>query len=223
MATREHFEQQLRQLASGIMAMLDLVEEQLNLALQAYRRLDPVLGQKVIELDKHVDRTRYAIEEQCLTLIALQQPAAGDLRLVFTAMNVIVDIERMGNQAKGIAQALKRINYNIEDSDRILQVEEMGKLVQEMLFQAKEAYTARSIELAQQVIDSDAAVDKLYARIFILLTYRTAEVSTTEAAQVEYELLRIARELERFGDLVTHVAERVVYLVTGRIAIATAA
>jgi phosphate transport system protein len=214
--TRERFIRQLTQLANSIMSMLDLVEEQLRLALAAYAGLNPVLGQKVIDLDKHVDRMRLAIEEQCLNLIALQQPAASDLRLVITAMNVIVDIERMGNQAKGIVRALKRFDYQLGEADRIPEIGAMGSAVQEMLQQGKDAFLSRNIDLASHVIECDHDIDKLYAIVYTQLTFRTAQYNTVQEVEREYELLRIARELERFADLVTNLAERTILLVRGQ-------
>lgn len=212
--TREKFEHDLQQLSDDILLMVGRVEEQLSLALAAYERLDPALAKLVNDIDREVNRTRFDIEERCVELIAMQQPAARDLRLIISALNMIVDIERMGDQAKGVMKALQHMHPSTVH-DRPSEILEMGQLVLEMLRRSKEAYIQRDVKLAQQVALMDNEVDKLYARAFTAVMYRMAGAVHADEVESEYELLRIAREFERFGDLVTNVAERLIFLVTG--------
>jgi phosphate transport system protein len=165
-------------------------------------------------LDREINRTRFEIEEKCLELIAMQQPAARDLRLIVAAMNMIVDLERMGDQAKGVNKALHHMHTH-PMGNRPPEIKQMGELVLDMLRKAKLAYMDRNLDLARLVAGSDDEVDKLYAKAFTQVMYRMADANTPEQVEAEYELLRIAREFERFGDLVTNVAERAVFLVTG--------
>jgi phosphate transport system protein len=144
----------------------------------------------------------------------MQQPAARDLRLIISALNMIVDIERMGDQAKGVMKALQHMHPSSIKS-RPAEILEMGQLVLDMLRRSKSAYIARDIKMAQEVALTDNEVDKLYARAFTEIMYRMADASNPEEVESEYELLRIAREFERFGDLVTNLAERLIFLVTG--------
>jgi len=217
MHTRDKFESDLQKLNEDILLMASRVEEQLTLALAAYDRLDPSLTSLVNDLDREVNKARFAIEDKCVELIATQQPAAGDLRLIVSALNMIVDIERMGDQAKGVMKALTQMQVQPQRT-RPAEIHQMGVLVLDMLRRAKDAYVRRDIELARLVADSDNEVDKLYARAFTEIMYRMADTNSSEEIKAEYEMLRIAREFERFGDLTTNVAERLVFLVTGRMA-----
>ena len=214
MHTREKFDRDLQQLNDDIMAMASRVEKQLSLALAAYERLDPSLAALVNEIDREVNKTRFDIEERCLELIAMQQPAARDLRLIIAALNMIVDIERMGDQAKGVMKALQHIRQPVL-ADRPVEIQQMGELVLNMLRRAKQAYAERDIQLAREVGQADNEVDKLYAQAFTKIMYRMAGAGDANQIEAEYELLRIAREFERFGDLVTNIAERLIFLVTG--------
>jgi phosphate transport system protein len=214
MHTREKFQQDLQQLSDDLLLMESRVEEQLSLALASYERLDPALANLVNDIDRQVNKTRFDIEERCVELIAMQQPAARDLRLIISALNMIVDIERMGDQAKGVMKALQHMHPSAIKG-RPQEILEMGQLVLEMLRRSKDAYVQRDITMAQAVALMDNEVDKLYARAFTEIMYRMADASNSEEVESEYELLRIAREFERFGDLVTNVAERLIFLVTG--------
>jgi phosphate transport system protein len=214
MHIRERFEHELEQLNANILHMMDRVEEQMTLAVIAYDRLDPSLSDQITVLDREINRTRFEIEEKCLELIAMQQPAARDLRLIVAAMNMIVDLERMGDQAKGVNKALHHMHTH-PMANRPAEIQQMGQLVLDMLRQARQAYTDRNLDLARIVAGSDDEVDKLYAKAFTQIMYRMADANTPEQVEAEYELLRIAREFERFGDLVTNIAERAVFLVTG--------
>jgi phosphate transport system protein len=214
MHTREKFDHDLQQLSDDILGMQSRVEEQLSLALASYERLDPALAKLVNDIDQEVNKARFDIEERCVALIAMQQPAARDLRLIVSALNMIVDIERMGDQAKGVMKALQHMHPSSIKS-RPPEILEMGQLVLEMLRGSKEAYIQRDTKMAQVVASMDSEVDKLYARAFTEVMYRMADASSPDEIESEYELLRIAREFERFGDLVTNVAERLIFLVTG--------
>ena len=216
MQIRERFEHELEQLNANILLMMGKVEEQISLALAAYAQLDPSLGDRIKILDREVGRMRFEIEEKCLELIAMQQPAARDLRLIVAAMNMIVDIERMGDQTKGVHKALRRMHTRPMEI-RPPEIEEMGQLVFAMLRQARQAFTDRDLDRARLIAGSDDGVDKLYAKAFTEVMYRMADAGTPEQVETEYELLRIAREFERFGDLVINVAEWSIFLVTGTI------
>lgn len=214
MKPREHFDRELQQLSDSIMLMASRVEEELSVVLAAYERLDPTLASVVSDLDRQVNKMRFEIEEHCILLIAKQQPAARDLRLIIASLNMIVDLERMGDQAKGVAKALRHLHGRPRAS-LPPEIAEMGRTVLEMLRSLKVAYANRDIQLAQQIARQDDDVDKLYARAFTYIMYQLASSGSPEEAENEYEVLRIAREFERFGDLVTNVAERLIFIVTG--------
>lgn len=214
MSTRERFERKLTELRADILAMGSLVEEELHMALEALRTLDPEIARAVNEKDVVVNQTRFAIEEKCFALIVTQQPAARDLRAIITAMNMIVDLERMGDQAKGIAKVVRHLQ-KFPEQERPTGLEAMGQMVSQMIRQAMTAYAHDNVDLARLVAAQDDEVDTIYARVFSDIMLRMAQGQEPEQIEATYEILRSARELERFGDLATNVAERVIYLVTG--------
>lgn len=214
MRTRAHFDQQLDELREEIMLMGSRVEAELKLALAAYQDLDQDKAKQVYAADRDVNKARYEIEERCFTLIVTQQPAAGDLRNIVTALNIIVDLERMGDQAKGIAKVVPHLLKN-PDQHRPAELVQMSELVGRMLNQVLVAYAHSNVDLARVVASQDDEVDALYARVFNQIMSQMAETGNTDKVEAAYELLRVARELERFGDLATNLAERTIYLVTG--------
>jgi phosphate transport system protein len=214
MQLRERFHRQLNELRAEILAMGSQVEEQLHLALAALTSLDDGKVQAIYDLDAEVNRRRFAIEETCFNLIAMQHPTAKDLRLILSALAMAVDLERMGDQTKGIARAVRHMR-SLPELRRPTLLEQMGLSGQRMLRQTMGAYAEDDAEAARSVPLLDTEVDNQYARIYADLMMQMAQSDTTDEVEAIYEILRSARELERFGDLAANVAERVVYLVTG--------
>jgi phosphate transport system protein len=213
---RDYFHQRLAELRDDILKMGSMVEDELQLALKALDRLDVALANEVFETDETVNEMRFSIEGKCFELIVTQQPAARDLRAIVAVMNMIVDLERMGDQAKGIAKIILRL---VEHPHRPQppELRKMGEMVSKMLNQSMTAYAEKNVDLAQQVADRDDQVDGLYARVYTQIMEAMADTKNQKKIETCYELLRSARELERFGDLTTNVAERVIYIVTGRL------
>ncbi len=211
---RERFERKLTELRDDILAMGSRVEEELKVALNALEKLDTDLAKRVYEIDKEVNATRFEIEEKCFTLIVTQQPAAGDLRAIIAVMNMIVDLERMGDQTKGIAKVIPHM-MQYADKPHPSELREMGLIVGNMLHDTMTAYAQDNIDLAELVVNRDDEVDRLYAQIFTKVMEEMAQADSPDKIEASYEVLRAARELERFGDLATNIAERVIYRVTG--------
>ncbi|MEZ4867140.1 MAG: phosphate signaling complex protein PhoU [Caldilineaceae bacterium] len=216
MTIRERFEQQLAELRQDILQMGKMVEDELDLALRALDTLDAAMAKQVYAADEEVNKMRFATEEKCFTVIVTQQPAARDLRAVITVMNMIVDLERMGDQAKGIAKVIPRLQQH-EEIECPLEFKQMGEMVANMLRQSMMAYQSDSVTLARRVATQDDEVDNLYTRAFGKLMKQMAANDQPDEMEACYELLRVARELERFGDLATNLAERVIYRITGQL------
>ena len=216
MPIRRRFEQKLDELRDEILRMGGLVDEELKLALSALARLDTDLANKVFAADKEVNAARFTIEEKCFALIVTQQPAARDLRAIVAVMNMIVDLERMGDQAKGIAKVIPRL-IKSPDQTRLPELKQMGDMVGLMLRQGMQAYADGNVELAKVVAGQDDEVDRLYANVFTQIMERMSEEKIQQKIEAAYEVLRAARELERFGDLATNIAERVIYIGTGHL------
>lgn len=211
---RHQFRQTLDELRDQIITMGSYVREELRLAMKALESLDVESAKQVSALDREVNRLRFEIEERCLVLIATEAPAARDLRLIFATVNMIVDLERMGDQAKGIAKAARKLKKE-PTITRPAELQHMGTLVGEMLDDALRAYAEGDLEVSRAIADRDDEVDTVYANVFTQIMYLLAQTDDPDRVRVVYSLLRTARELERLGDLVSNFAERSIYLVTG--------
>jgi phosphate transport system protein len=211
---RHHFRQTLDELRDEIITMGSYVRQQLRLALTALETLDLETAKQVSAFDHEVNRLRFEIEDRCFVLIATEAPAASDLRLILAATNMIVDLERMGDQAKGFAKAARKLRKE-PTINRPAELLHMGEAVGAMLDDALRAYAETDIETSRQIAERDAEVDALYANIFTQIMYMLAQTDDPKRIKVIYNLLRMARELERFGDLVSNFAERSIYLATG--------
>jgi phosphate transport system protein len=213
---RQQFRQTLDELRDQIITMGSYVREQLRLALQALDQLDVDIAKQVPALDREVNRLRFEIEERCFVLIATEAPAASDLRLIFAASNMIVDLERMGDQAKGLAKAARRLKQEPTIA-RPPELQQMGLLVGQLLDDSMRAYADGDVELSRQIAERDSDVDALFARAYTQIVYILAEANDPARVRTLVNLLRAAREIERFGDLVSNFAERSVYLATGEL------
>ena len=215
MEMRTYFDKKLNELHHDVLKIGQMVANELVVALEVLYALDaPRIGE-VIELDQEINDARFALEQKCTALIATQQPTARDVRRIIAVINIIVDLERMGDQAKSIAKIVSHIQ-KFPSSFQPDELKRMSELGLEMLNTTMRAYTESNISLAESVAIQDDKIDKLYADLFSrIITYLA---NTTDESKVEasYEILRGARNLERFGDLATNIAERVIYMVTGR-------
>jgi phosphate transport system protein len=213
---RDRFNRKLKELRDDILKMGSMVEDELALAMKSLESLNIEMAQEVIAADIEVNDMRFAIEEKCFELIVTQQPAASDLRAIVAVMNMIVDLERMGDKAKGIAKTIDRL---AEYSTRPKRPElaEMGRIVGEMLHHSMTAYATNDMNLAELVANRDGEVDGLYANIFTKTIEKMTDTKKQKKVESTYEMLSCARELERFGDLATNIAERVIYIITGKL------
>jgi phosphate transport system protein len=214
--TRQQFRAALDGLRDQIITMGSYVQEELRYALNALEHLDVEKARQVAVFDREVNRQRFEIEERCFYLIATQAPAAGDLRLIFAASNMIVDLERMGDQAKGVAKFIPELK-RFPTIARPPELQQMGALVGDMLQDALHAFADGNAEASRAIAIRDDTVDTLYANVFTQMMYLLAKTDDPEQVRIVYDLIRTARELERFGDLVSNFAERSVYLVTGEL------
>ncbi len=215
MTIRVRFDQALNQLRDDILMMGSRVEEELNLAVAAYKHMDVKRIEQVKAADRIVNQNRADIEERCFTLICTQQPTARDLRQIFAAMSMVVDLERMGDQAKGIAKVIPHLAGH-PNRPHPPELGPMGEKVNAMLRQAMQAYAAGNAELAAQVGPQDEEVDLMLGQVFTqVMEFMVLEADVIDSAEAGYSVLRVGRELERFGDLAVNVADRVTYILGG--------
>ena len=212
--TRTAFEQQLADVQEEMLALAGKVESAIERSTQALQERDVALARRVIEDDLHVNKQRYEIEERCLELIATQQPLASDLRTIVAVLHIIVDLERMGDHAEGIA----KVALMLADDPPLKSypdIPRMAELAKQMLVGSLQAFRERDAGRARIICDQDDDVDALYDRVYReLLTYM---VNDPEAIERGTHLTWVAHNLERIADRVTNICERVVYLVEGKI------
>ena len=211
--TRTAFEQQLAEVQEEMLALADKVESAIEQSTQALQDNDVALARRVIEADAQVNQQRYEIEERCLELIATQQPLASDLRTIVAVLHIVVDLERMGDHAEGIAKVALMLAD--EPLKSYADIPRMAMLAREMLVGSLQAFRERDAARARLICDDDDKVDALYDHVYReLLTYM---VNDPDAIERGTHLTWVAHNLERIADRVTNICERVVYLVEGKI------
>lgn len=211
---RQEFRRALDDLRDQIVTMGSYVQEQLRVAAEALDTLDLNKAAQVAAFDRNVNELRFTIEDHCFTLVATQAPTASDLRMIFAAVNMIVDLERMGDQTKGVAKLIPDFKSQISVV-RPPELTQMAHRVGIMLDDALRAYAESDVEASRAIPPRDDEIDTLFASIFTQTMFALAQTDDPARVQVIYNVLRAAREFERFGDLVANFSERSIYLVTG--------
>ena len=210
--TRNRFNQQLAELNMGLVHMGQLCEEAIGAAVEALSTQDESIAREAISLEKIIDEKEREIQALCLRLLMQQQPVASDLRIISSAMKMITDMERIGDQAADIAEIVIPL-VEKEQFTEPRYIEEMAVATRKMVVSSVNAYVDRNVELAKEVIAMDDAVDEKFAKVIGKLTKVIAE--HPEQGELALELLMIAKYLERIGDHATNVAEWVAYSITG--------
>ena len=208
-----HFHEELDTLKQTLLAMGGLVEDQIRRVMSALLQGDDTLAQEVIERDQEVNAYDVEVDETCVNLLALHQPAASDLRFITTTMKIVTDLERIGDQAVNIAQRVLELNREPQLKP-YLDLPRMAERAQRMVKESLDAFVRRDTQSARRVRAEDAEVDALREQIFReLLTYMMEDPRTIPRA---IRLILISRFLERIGDHATNIAEMVVYMVEGK-------
>ena len=210
---REQFIRELEAVQNSMLVMASMVEKAIQRSVHALKTRDIKLAQEVIDDDFKINQQRFGIEEQCLLIITTQQPVASDLRIIAAVLNIITDLERMGDHAEGIA----KIAIMIGDEPPLkplVDIPRMEELSRSMLRRSMDAFVVRDAEAAKAIGAEDDVIDNLYEQIYReLLTFMMADPGTINRAT---HLLWVAHNLERIADRVTNICERVIFLVTGR-------
>ncbi|MBW3655482.1 MAG: phosphate signaling complex protein PhoU, partial [Gemmatimonadetes bacterium] len=208
-----HFHEELARLKNQLLDMSGLAEDLVTRSLQALRDRDGELAQEVIRRDNDLDSMEVAVDDSCIHLLALQQPMARDLRLITMAMKISNDLERVGDHAVNIAEAVRHLAEQPIYLE-FPEIEEMGRLATEMLSDALDTFVRADPAGAREVCRRDDRVDALHNSLFrILLTHMMEDPRRIGASM---SLFLVSRNLERIADLATNIAEDVVFLVEGR-------
>ena len=209
---RATLDREFNEINDDLLRMHKLVDQAIVRSVDSLKRRDQAMAQQVIGEDIQINDLRYKIEEDCLALIATQQPAASDLRSIIAAMHMVVEMERMGDHATGIAKTVIRMGDE-PLLKPLVDIPRMADLAREMLRQSLAAYAERDAAKARAVADLDDELDGLYKAVFSELV-EIMSITPDSAARATY-LLWCAHNLERIGDRVTNIAERVVFVTTG--------
>ena len=211
--SRVDLDQQLAMLEQEVSALAETVETAINRAVDALKRRDLEASQQVVQEDDYIDQKRFDIEDRCVDLIASQRPMARDLRAIIALLHIVVELERMGDYAEGIA----KISLMMGDAPPIkplIDIPRMADVATQMLRDSMEALVNRDLDGAHQVCQDDDEVDRLYDQVYQELIHFM--IQDPDSIQRATYLLWVAHDLERIADRATNIAERVIFLVTGR-------
>lgn len=209
---RETFKRYMEELEQEVIEMKEMVIRSITRSLEALKTRNISEAKNIISDDLLINKKRWDIEEKCINLIATQQPVATDLREIIAILNIITDLERIGDHAEGIA----KIVVMLEDKPLIkplIDIPRMAEKATDMTRKSIEAFIKRDEKIARAVCEDDDEVDMLYNQIYReLLSFMIEEPKTI--TQATY-LIWIAHNLERIADRATNICERTVFLVTG--------
>lgn len=208
--TSKDFEQELRTLRERLATMGERAARQIALAMKALADKDDDLARDVVKNDVQIDRDENDVDELALQILATRQPVASDLRFITMALKFVVDLERIGDLAGGIAKRALELN-RLPSLEPRIDLSKLASLVQKNLQAALDAFVRKDADSATAVITADAEIDKLNASLFAELI---AHVATDPATVTRVlPLTSVCRYLERVGDHVKNLAEEVVYMV----------
>jgi phosphate transport system protein len=211
---RKTFESEIQQVKDDVLVLGSMVEKALLDSVDALKKRDIKAAERLFQEDKEINKKRFEIENHLMVLIATQQPMAHDLRLLASTMEIISELERMGDYAKGIS------NINIRMGDipllkPLIDVPRMAQKGADMLHRSLTAFVTEDVDTARSLPVEDDEVDALYNQIYReLMTFIIADPKTIERANW---LLWVAHNLERFADRVTNICERTVFIATGEL------
>jgi phosphate transport system protein len=211
---RDTFEKQINQLKTTLLELGARTNQTIAESVEALKTRDQVMARSLIARDVEINRIRYRIEEQSYELIATQQPLASDLREIIAILMIAIELERIADHSKNLAEIVIRMG-NEPLLKPLIDIPRMAEISQEMLNQALDALARRDANAARAVCLRDDELDGLYKQIFReLLTFVMEDSRTVTRA---LNLLFAAHNLERIGDRITNIGERVIYAVTGQL------
>lgn len=209
---RNRFDRQLKQLNDEMIEMGSLIERAIEMAVGALVTQDTERAAQAIAFDEEIDRQEQEIESLCMKLLLQQQPVATDLRTISSALKMITDMERIGDQAADISE-LTIMMANAPYIKKLTHISQMAKEITLMVMDSVEAFVKKDPELARSVIAHDDVVDSLFVEIKEELIRLILENSAN--GDQAMDLMMVAKYFERIGDHATNIAEWVIYAITG--------
>ncbi len=212
---RVDYDRELRSLQDDLLMLGSMVEKAITKAVDALKRRDIETSKQVINEDDAIDELRFKLEDKSVEIIATQQPIAKDLRVVFSILHMAVELERMGDYAEGIAKISIMIGQE-PPLKPLIDIPIMADKAVALLRRSLNAFLNRDVEEAKRICKDDDDVDNIYDQVYReLLLFMIQDPKTIQRATY---LLWVAHDLERTADRATNIAERVVYMVTGKMA-----
>jgi phosphate transport system protein len=211
---REHFTQKIDNVKHKLLRMGAAVEQVINMSVKALKEQDIELAKAVLIKDDEIDQLDIEIEHECMMLLALQQPLAKDLRTIATALKIITDLERMGDNAVNIAKIVMNIGKEPLIKP-LIDIPKMAEICQQMVRQSLDAFVNEDIELAEEVGKKDEEVDELYDNIIKDIIAIIAK--NNNFIEQGTKLMFVGRYLERIADHSTNICERIIFMVTGEL------
>ena len=210
---RADFDRSLEDLQAELVGLGEMVEKAIIKSMDALQRRDLAMAYEVVAEDDLIDAKRFELEEKCIDLIATQQPLAIDLRTLLAVLHIAVELERMGDYAEGIGKICMIIGDDVpvEIPEQLSRMADLGLT---MLRRSLQSLVERDTVLADDVWDSDDEVDALYDNVCHQIFLDMGQHPDTIEAATHF--LWVAHDLERIADRATNIAERVIFLVTGR-------
>ncbi|ADJ26613.1 phosphate uptake regulator, PhoU [Dehalogenimonas lykanthroporepellens BL-DC-9] len=210
---RIDYERSLKQLQDKVLGMGSMVEQALILSMDAMKNRDLALAEQVVANDQKINARRFEIEEDCIHLIATQAPMASDLRIIVAVLNIIIDLERIGDHAAGNAKIAVMLGEE-PPLKPLIDLPRMAEKTADMLRRSLDAFVKRDADAARKVTEDDDEIDALYDQIFRELVLFMAEDTKTVGRATR--LIWAGHNLERSADRVTNICERVVFVITGK-------
>ncbi len=212
MPHRTHFDQQLRELQDNIIKLTSMVTEAIDNAMLALSTRDIALAHQVIVADEAINLLRYETEDKAMLVIALQAPAASDLRYIIACIHIVVELERIGDHAAGIASLVERLEGE-EDIDTLHKLPKMAARARDMVVAAVDTFVTRNAETAAALIARDDKLDRQYRRLRQEVLEEMRDETYVRRATF---LLWVGHDLERIGDRATNIAERTIFMLTSK-------
>lgn len=213
MEMRSMYHKKLREIQDDVLVMGGLVGEAILGSVEALKTRDLDLAEQIVMGDQKINDLRFLIEERCIQLIVTQQPIANELRILIAVLNIITEMERIGDYAGGIAN----ITIMVGDEPPVkplIDIPKMADKAVEMLRRSLDAFINQDAEAARQICTEDDIVDNLYDQIYLeLLSLMMKDPDIVSRAT---RLIWVAHDLERSADRVTNICERVIFVITGK-------
>lgn len=212
---RERFERELQQLLDQVLILGSMVDQAMIEAMDALKRQDHTAARRIFDNDVRINEKRYMLENTCITIIATQQPMARDVRFLTAILEIITELERIGDYAKGISKINMLMGDCTIEPTILIDLQNMASLGLGMLKRALDAFITGDAQAARAISGEDDTIDQIYEQVY----RKVMALSQADPEGIEHfnHLMWAAHNLERMADRVTNICERIVYVATGEI------